>query len=108
MAVSIRKVNVATVLIWGKNVGAAAWDEEYNLGRFEYENTFIRQGLELAPIMMPLRSEIYSFPNLNRQTYHGLPGLLADTLPDRYGNRLIDLWLQKNGRSPWALEVWAP
>lgn len=100
MAVRIKKVNVANVLLWGKSVGAVAWDDEHNLASFEYEQSFVKHGLQVAPIMMPLGSRIYSFQNLNRQTYHGLPGLLADTLPDRYGNRLIDLWLQRNGRSP--------
>ncbi|EKD50053.1 MAG: hypothetical protein ACD_62C00670G0003 [uncultured bacterium] len=93
------KVSVATVLLWGEEVGAVAWDDERGLGRFEYADRFLQQGFELAPLMMPRRSGVYAFPELNRKTFQGLPGLLADALPDRFGNQLIDLWLKQNGRS---------
>ena len=100
MAPRIRKVTVATVHLWGKDVGAVAWDEPRGLGRFEYEPAFVRRGLPIAPLTIPLRTGIFDFPALNRETFHGLPGLLADSLPDRYGNRLIDLWLARQGRAP--------
>ena len=100
MAARIRKVTVATVRLWEQQVGAVAWDEPRGLGRFEYHPAFVRRGLPVAPLMMPLGSAIFDFPALNRETFHGLPGLLADSLPDRYGNRLIDVWLERQGRAP--------
>ena len=100
MASRVRKVNVATVRLWNRDAGAVAWDEERGVGNFEYDPAFVRQGREVSPLMMPLRAGIFSFPALNRETFHGLPGLLADSLPDRYGNRLIDLWLARQGRAP--------
>src|SRR3989339_785840 len=75
------KASVATVLLWGEEVGAVAWDDERGLGRFEYADRFLQQGFELAPLMMPRRSGVYAFPELNRKTFQGLPGLLADALP---------------------------
>jgi serine/threonine-protein kinase HipA len=100
MAVRIRKVTVATVRLWGRDVGAVAWDEQRGVGNFEYDPAFVKRGLQIAPLMMVLGPEIFSFPTLNRETFHGLPGLLADSLPDRFGNRLIDLWLERQGRAP--------
>jgi serine/threonine-protein kinase HipA len=94
-----RQVSVATVLLGGHEIGAIAWNNARGVGEFAYEPSFVRQGHEVAPLMMPLRSGVFSFPELRRETFHGLPGLLADALPDRYGNRIIDVWLQRQGRS---------
>lgn len=98
MAQGVRKVSVAEVRLWGQVVGACAWDHDRGHGRFEYDPAFVRRGLEIAPLMLPLHSGVFSFPALNRTTFYGLPGLLADTLPDRFGNRIIDLWLARQGR----------
>jgi serine/threonine-protein kinase HipA len=100
MAARKTKVTVATVRLWNHDVGAVAWDEARGVGRFEFEPAFLRRGLAVAPLMMPLRSGIFDFPTLKRETFHGLPGLLADSLPDRFGNRLIDVWLERQGRAP--------
>ena len=97
---------VAEVKIWGKLVGAVAWDEESNIASFEYDQSFKKLSWELAPLKMPVSSikKIFSFPDLRKDkdaefdTFKGLPGLLADVLPDRYGNQLINLWLAKQGR----------
>jgi serine/threonine-protein kinase HipA len=93
-------MNNALVKIWGRNVGALMWDEQNGIAHFEYEKTFVRDGWELAPLTMPLSSSrIYSFPALRRRpAFNGLPGLLADSLPDRYGNELINVWLASQGR----------
>ena len=99
MAPDIRKVNAANVFLWGKRVGAVAWDEQRNVASFEYTPAFLREGLELSPLVLPRRPGIFSFPALNRDTFRGLPGLLADSLPDRFGNALIDLWLARHGRA---------
>lgn len=99
-------MNTAIVNIWGKMVGAVAWDEKSGWASFEYDPAFKRLGWELSPLKMPLSTEqrIYSFPELRKETgssfdtFKGLPGLLADMLPDRYGNELINLWLAQQGR----------
>ncbi|TCD07650.1 type II toxin-antitoxin system HipA family toxin [Pedobacter frigidisoli] len=90
----------AYVNLWDKRVGAVLWDADLELASFEYDPNFIRQGLDIAPIMMPLEEKvIYAFSNLSRTTtFKGLPGLLADALPDKYGNTLINEWLVRNGR----------
>jgi serine/threonine-protein kinase HipA len=95
-----RRVDVAMVRLWDQDVGAAAWNVERGVGEFEFTPAFLRRNLDLAPLTMPPRAGVFSFPNLNRDTFHGLPGLLADTLPDRFGNRIIDAWLARQGRSP--------
>lgn len=100
MAKRVRHVNVATIQLWGREAGAVAWDGSRGLGAFEFAPSFLSSSLNIAPLTMPLGGGIFSFPALNRQTFHGLPGLLADALPDRYGNRLIDVWLARQGRSP--------
>ncbi|MDF3055185.1 MAG: toxin HipA [Gammaproteobacteria bacterium] len=102
----MKKVDIATINVWGKAVGAVAWDEEKQVGFFEYEPSFLNSGLDLSPIHMSLhdassgRNKVYSFPALNKQTYWGLPGLLADALPDAFGNNIINMWLARNGRDP--------
>ena len=98
-------VNSARIKIWGVTVGAVLWDESNQLASFQYEPSFITRGYKLAPLKMPLDTNIiYSFPDLRsnplstENTFNGLPGLLADVLPDRYGNRLINTWLAQQGR----------
>ena len=96
---STRRVNVATIRLWDHDVGAVAWNADRGIGAFEYTPAFVGEALEVAPLTMPLRAGVSSFSELNRETYHGLPGLLADALPDRFGNRIIDAWLARQGRS---------
>ena len=91
--------SVAEVMLWQKRVGAVAWDSEKNIANFEYDPSFIKSNIEISPITMPLSSQIYSFQALKATVFHGLPGLLADSLPDKFGNALIDAWLAKEGRS---------
>ncbi len=92
-------VTTAFVKLWGKRIGAIAWDDRQKLGFFEYTRKFINGNLNIAPIKMPLSSRVYSFPELrDTATFKGLPGLLADSLPDKYGNELINIWLARNGR----------
>ena len=93
-------MTVARVDLWGRAIGAVSWDEEKELASFEYEPDFAESGIQVAPQRMPLSNQIYSFPNLPRETFYGLPGLLADSLPDDFGNALINAWLAKQGRSP--------
>ena len=99
-------VDVAEVYIWGEFAGAVRWDDRQQLGYFQYDPNFIQKGYDLSPIKMPIAggSKVYSFPNLRKgkteteDTFKGLPGLLADALPDKYGNKLINTWLVKNNR----------
>jgi len=93
-------ISLAEVRLWGKLIGAVQWNAERRLGVFEYEPGFLRSGIQLAPLQMPLRPGTFAFPELNYQSFHGLPGMLADALPDKFGNLLIDQWLVANGRSP--------
>ena len=86
-------VDVALVRMFGNVVGTFSWDERYGVARFEYDRSFVGKGLEPAPLMMPVREgRVYSFANLGRETFNGLPGLLADSLPDTYGRALFDRW----------------
>lgn len=95
-------ISTAFVNIWDMNIGAVAWDSETGIGSFEFDSKFLQKNLDLAPIMMPIRNanhQIFSFPELrDTQTFKGLPGLLADVLPDKYGNSIINAWLNKQGR----------
>ena len=93
-------MTVAEVRLWGRTIAAVSWDDDQGIAHFEYDPAFILSGREIAPLTMPLSDEIHSFPALPRQTFAGLPGLLADSLPDRFGNALIDAWLARHGRSP--------
>lgn len=95
---------VAKVNIWNEMVGAVVWDESKDYATFEFEESFLKKDIDIAPLRMPIAEakngkRIFSFPNLNKETYKGLPGLLADSLPDRFGNRLIDVWLAQQGRN---------
>ncbi|MES9814252.1 MAG: HipA domain-containing protein [Candidatus Thiodiazotropha sp.] len=91
-------VTVAEVRLWGTTIGAVSLADGESTALFEYDPAFARSGIEVAPMMMPLSRRLYSFPQLPRETFHGLPGLLADSLPDRFGNLLIDAWLASQGR----------
>jgi len=93
-------MSIAEVRLWERRIGAVAWDNKKNIANFEYEPSFIKSGIEISPITMPLSSQIYSFPALQSNTFHGLPGLLADSLPDKFGDALINAWLAREGRLP--------
>jgi len=104
-------MNVAEVKIWGKPAGAVAWDEKTGFATFEYDPDFTRLGWDLAPLKMPVADSgrVFAFPELRKDrntesdTFRGLPGLLADALPDKYGNSLINVWLAQQGRPPESM-----
>ena len=76
-------------------------DAEERFARFEYDPDFVAFGIEPAPLKMPVKArKIYQFSDLHPRSFHGLPGLLADSLPDKFGNKLIDVWLAQTGRTP--------
>ncbi|MBN2068525.1 MAG: type II toxin-antitoxin system HipA family toxin [Opitutales bacterium] len=92
-------MQLASIHLWEHQVGAVFWDTDRKVGLFEYAPEFLRSGLQVAPVMLPLRSGTFAFPDLNAETYLGLPGLLSDSLPDHFGTTLIALWLARQGRS---------
>ena len=91
---------IAEVRLWGRTIGAVSMDEGRDYAAFQYTADFAESGIEVAPLTLPLSLRIYEFPELPRRTFQGLPGLLADSLPDRFGNALIDAWLATTGRTP--------
>lgn len=96
----VKTVDVATVRLWGEDVGAVAWDQERELGSFEFEPSFLRKSINISPYLISSdRPGILSYPNLDKNTYKGLPGFLSDSLPDDFGNAVIDAWLARMGRT---------
>lgn len=91
-------MTIAQVNLWGRTIGAVVVDEALSVATFQYDPTFSQSGIEISPLVMPLSDRVYQFLGLPRNTFHGLPGLLADSLPDRFGNALIDQWLAATGR----------
>jgi serine/threonine-protein kinase HipA len=91
---------IAEVRLWGRTIGAVVLEDDRDVAAFEYDAAFARSGIEIAPLTMPLSRRVHTFPGLSRTTFYGLPGLLADSLPDRFGNALIDAWLATQGRQP--------
>ncbi len=91
---------IAKVQLWGRTIGAVSLAEGREVAAFQYDPEFAQSGIELSPLTMPLSDRVYEFPTLPRATFHGLPGMLADSLPDKFGNALIDAWLATQGRKP--------
>ncbi|WP_208597039.1 type II toxin-antitoxin system HipA family toxin [Prosthecochloris aestuarii] len=90
----------ARVRLWGSVIGAVSWLDEGDVGVFQYAPQFLQSGIQVAPFMMPLDEFPYEFSALARNTFKGLPGLLADSLPDRFGDTVIDAWLMSQGYEP--------
>lgn len=92
-------LDLATIVYQGQRIGGAYWDAKRGHATFRYEPDFVENGPELSPLKMPLANRTYQFPRLD-ESFRGLPGLLADCLPDTFGNALIDQWLRSQSRSP--------
>lgn len=93
----------ATVKMWGHTVGYLGWNPKGGYAAFEYEPEFLKLGLDISPVYMTVdeaqrSGEIFFFPENRNKTYLGLPGILADALPDKFGNRVINSWLARNNR----------
>ena len=86
-------ITLAEVKLWGRSIGAVSLESPGGIAAFQYSPDFVASGIQVAPLTMPLSDQIYRFPELPQTSFHGLPGLLADALPDKYGNALIDSWL---------------
>lgn len=89
----------AEVYLWGTKIGTVVQETEKDIPRFMYDMNFTKSNIEISPIMMPLSKQIYTFPELKQESFRGLPGLLADSLPDKFGTRLINEYLAKQGRT---------
>jgi serine/threonine-protein kinase HipA len=96
---------LAEVKLWGRTIGAVSLNDGEEVAEFEYDPDFARSGIEVSPLVMPLSRRVYRFPALSRQSFYGLPGLLADSLPDKFGHLLIDAWLATQGRQPDSFNV---
>ncbi|MDH3997363.1 MAG: type II toxin-antitoxin system HipA family toxin [Desulfuromonadales bacterium] len=98
----VDRAQTAYIKLWGEIVGAVSW-RDAGYAEFEYDASFLQKRLNLSPVAMPVDEAvrgdaIYAFPGLSKETFMGLPGLLADALPDKFGNKIIDAWLARNGR----------
>jgi serine/threonine-protein kinase HipA len=96
---------LAAVMLWGRRIGAVSLAPDATVASFQYDPEFVHSGIKLSPLVMPLANRVYRFPELPRQSLHGLPGLLADSLPDKFGHALIDAWLATQGRRADSFNV---
>ena len=96
-------IESAEVVLWGSRIGCVIRREGVPYAEFEYDPDFVGCGIEPSPIEMPAVSRVYKFPSLPEVSFHGLPGLLSDSVPDKFGNAVIDVWLKAQGRSPGSL-----
>ena len=91
--------HTAEVFLWGTRIGIIHQDPGIPYATFEYDGDFVNSGIELSPIRMPLGRNIYEFPSLTGEPFYGMPGLVADSLPDRFGNAVIERWLSNQGKA---------
>jgi serine/threonine-protein kinase HipA len=96
-------MTTARVVLWGRDIAAVTWDETRDIGVFQYQPEFVESGIQVAPLTMYLAEGTFEFPSLAKETFKGLPGFLADSLPDKFGNAVIDAWLATQGREPDSL-----
>jgi len=96
-------IEAADVILWGRRIGCVVRRDGMPYAEFEYDPDFVGCGIEPSPIEMPAVSKIYKFPSLPDISFHGLPGLLSDSVPDKFGNAVIDIWLKTQGRAPGSL-----
>ncbi len=98
-------MTLAEVRLWGRTIGAVSLEEGATFARFQYDAAFAESGIEISPLVMPLAKPPYRFPELSPASFHGLPGLLADSLPDKFGNALINAWLATQNRAPESFDA---
>jgi serine/threonine-protein kinase HipA len=98
--------SIAEVKLWGDTIGAVTLEEGDEFASFQYDSAFAESGIEVSPLKMPLMAgQVYTFRDLKYESFYGLPGLLADSLPDKFGNALIDKWLAGQGRTPQSFNA---
>ncbi len=96
---------VAEVMLWGRKIGTVSIDQNAPYANFKYDDDFVTSEIELSPVMMKLSKEIYQFRTLSLDSFKGLPGLLSDSLPDRYGDKIINAWLDSQDRSQESFTI---
>lgn len=99
-----KMTTIAKVLLWGTVIGTVSVDDS-GTANFKYSEEILESGIEVSPLVMPLSRQVYAFPALNEETFNGLPGLLTDSLPDKFGNAMIDAWLESQGRERGSLNA---
>ena len=97
--------NTANVYLWGTHVGTVLLTDDSPIAKFQYTGEFRDMGIEVSPLRMPLSATVFEFPDLPVKSFHGLPGLVADSLPDKFGNKVITAWLREQGRRPEDLNA---
>ena len=90
--------HTAKVFLWGTHVGTVSLAGDDPIARFQYTDEFRGMGVELSPLRMPLSPAVFAFPDLSVHSFHGLPGLLSDSLPDKFGNKVIAAWLREQNK----------
>lgn len=95
----------AEVILWGTRIGVVALRDGDRFAEFVYDGAFLDLGIEPSPIVMPIGTACYRFPQLPEASFHGLPGMLADSCPDKFGNQVLDVWLQSQGRTIESLSA---
>ncbi len=98
-------MTVAEVTLWGTRIAAVSTSPGTPYATFQYDPAFVRSGIEIAPVQMPLRDQPYRFAGLPQDAFSGLPGLLSDSLPDRWGTALVNAWLASEGREQSSFDV---
>jgi serine/threonine-protein kinase HipA len=101
-------METASIKLWNKLIGAVLWNKNTETATFEFDSSFVNNEWDVAPITMPLEeikrgNKIYEFKRLGKETFYGLPGLLSDALPDKFGTTLINAWLASQGRSAGSM-----
>ena len=97
--------NTANVYLWGTHMGTVLLQDESPIAKFQYADEFLDMGVEVSPLRMPLSPSVFEFPDLPIKSFHGLPGLLSDSLPDKFGNKVIAAWLREQGKRPEDLNA---
>ncbi len=93
-------MSTVAVYLWGRRVGALNWDSGRRIARFQHDPEFMQTGLEISPLMMPLSRRVYQFnDHVDTKTFKGLPGVIADSLPEKFGNRILGVYLASHGRN---------
>ncbi len=101
-------MEIASIKLWNKLIGAVLWNKNTETATFEFDSSFVNNEWDVAPITMPLEeikrgNKLYEFKRLGKETFYGLPGLLSDALPDKFGTTLINAWLASEGKSAGSM-----
>ena len=86
--------SIVEVRLWGTTIGHLGYKPgQTEVASFEYAEQFSQSGIQISPLQMPAPTRNHSFPDISQRTFKGVPGIFADSLPDKFGNQLIDLFM---------------